>query len=131
MPALYRVVPYLTAFRIVREGAPSGSYLEQHADPSIVAARLAALNATTPARRAPKATPAKVSPSKSSAPPVAAPVAVDADLSVLDGSLASLATALGSGACDDRLQALLDAETGGKTRKGAVAMITSRLDEIS
>lgn len=131
MPALYRVVPYLTAFRIVREGAPSGSYLEQHADPSIVAARLAALNATTPARRAPKAKPAKVSPSKSSAPPVAAPVAVDADLSVLDGSLASLATALGSGACDDRLQALLDAETGGKTRKGAVAMIKSRLDEIS
>ena len=97
MPALYRVVPYLTAFRIVREGAPSGSYLEQHADPSIVAARLAALNATTPARRAPKAKPAKVSPSKSGAPLVAAPVAVDADLSVLDGSLASLATALGFG----------------------------------
>lgn len=131
MAALYRVVPYLTAFRIVREGAPSGAYVEQHADPLIVAARLAALNATTPARRAPKAKPAKVSPSKSSAPPVAAPVAVDADLSVLDGSLAALATALGSGACDDRLQALLDAETGGKTRKGAVAMITSRLDEIS
>ena len=131
MAALYRVVPYLTAFRIVRDGAPSGAYVEQHADPSIVAARLAALNATTPARRAPKFKPAKVSPSKSSAPPVAAPVAVDADLSVLDGSLASLATALGSGACDDRLQALLDAETGGKTRKGAVAMITSRLDEIS
>jgi len=131
MAALYRVVPYLTAFRIVREGAPSGSYLEQHADPSIVAARMAVLNATPPASRAPKAKPAKVNPSKSSAPPVAAPVADAADLSVLDGSLAALATALGSGACDDRLQALLDAETGGKTRKGAVAMITSRLDEIS
>ena len=131
MAALYRVVPYLTAFRIVREGAPSGAYVEQHADPSIVAARLKALNATTPARRAPVAKPSKASPSKSPAPPVDAPSVGAADLSVLDGSLASLATALGSGACDDRLQALLNAETGGKTRKGAVAMITSRLEEIS
>ena len=51
-----------------------------------------------------------------------------ADLSILDLSVSKLRKALETGEHDDNLQALLDAEEAGKTRKGAVAAINERLN---
>lgn len=129
MSALYRIEKYLTASRIVLEGAPSGVYVEQHACPHVAARRLEVLNAT--AKPKARKAPAPVV-EHGAAPGKTAELPLDlvADLSVLDGSLSRLATALGDGSCDDYLPALLEAEENGKTRKGAVAMIKSRMGEI-
>ena len=51
----------------------------------------------------------------------------EADLSVLDLSIGKLGEALESGDHDDQLDALLAAEEGGKTRKGAVAALKARM----
>ena len=48
------------------------------------------------------------------------------DLSILDGSVGALRKALESGSLDASLDALLDAEEAGKTRKGAVTAIKAR-----
>ena len=58
-------------------------------------------------------------------------VAAIVDLSVLDESLSTIATALGSGDHDAHLGELLEAERNGKTRKGAIAMLESRIAEVS
>ena len=129
MSALYEIRPYLGAHRIHFVNSPEGAkHVEQHACEHVAKARLDALNATAPKpRKASKApTPLLSSPGKTAELPLDV---VDADLSVLDGSLSGLATALGDGTCDDYLPALLEAEENGKTRKGAVAMIKSRIAE--
>ena len=56
------------------------------------------------------------------------PQAPPADLSILDLSVSKLRKALATGEHDDNLQALLEAEEAGKTRKGAVAAINERLN---
>jgi hypothetical protein len=129
MSALYRIEKYLTASRIVLEGAPSGVYVEQHACPHVAARRLEALNATAKPKARKVPTPV-VEPGATPGKTAELPLDV-ADLSVLDGSLSRLATALGDGTCDDYLAALLEAEENGKTRKGAVAMIKSRMGEVA
>jgi hypothetical protein len=129
MSALYEIRAYLNAFRIHRAGAPAGSkHVEQHACEHVAKARLDALNATAPKPRKISAPAAGASPAPGKTAELPLDV-VDADLSILDGSLSRLATALGDGACDDYLPALLEAEENGKTRKGAVAMIKSRIAE--
>jgi hypothetical protein len=53
---------------------------------------------------------------------------VEADLSVLDLSIGKLEEALATGDYDDQLDALLAAEEGGKTRKGAVAALKAQME---
>jgi len=132
MSALYEIRPYLSAHRIHRTDAPPGArHVEQHADKAIAEARLAILNRQAPK---PKARPAVPSPAKVDAPTKSAELPLDvapaADLSVLDQSLGAIATALGSGAHDAHLGELLEAEQNGKTRKGAIAMLESRIAEV-
>tara|TARA_R110002020_G_scaffold145817_15_gene320090 strand:- start:355 stop:810 length:456 start_codon:yes stop_codon:yes gene_type:complete len=55
---------------------------------------------------------------------------VEADLSVLDLSIGKLEEALATGDYDDQLDALLAAEEGGKTRKGAVAALKARMEQV-
>ena len=55
---------------------------------------------------------------------------VEADLSVLDLSIGKLEEALATGDHDDDLDALLAAEEGGKTRKGAVAALKARMEQV-
>ena len=54
----------------------------------------------------------------------------DVDLSVLDLSIGKLGEALAAGDYDDQLDALLAAEEGGKTRKGAVAALKARMESL-
>ena len=54
----------------------------------------------------------------------------DVDLSVLDLSIGKLGEALSAGDYDDQLDALLAAEEGGKTRKGAVAALKARMESL-
>ena len=54
-----------------------------------------------------------------------------AALALLDGSVAKLEAALATGGHDSHLQAMLDAEEGGKTRKGAVKAIKARQDAVA
>ena len=54
----------------------------------------------------------------------------DVDLSVLDLSIGKLGEALAAGAYDAQLDALLAAEEGGKTRKGAVAALKARMESL-
>jgi hypothetical protein len=70
----------------------------------------------TPAKAAPKPKKAKAKPKKAPAP----------DLSILDLSVSQLEEALESGKHDSQLDALLAAEEGGKTRKGAVKALKAR-----
>ena len=55
---------------------------------------------------------------------------VEVDLSVLDLSIGKLGEALAAGDYDDQLDALLAAEEGGKTRKGAVAALKARMESL-
>lgn len=55
------------------------------------------------------------------------PKGADVDLSILKGAIGALKTALETGDHDAHLQALLDAEEGGKARKGAIAAIKARM----
>lgn len=52
------------------------------------------------------------------------------DLSVLDGSIAELEVALASGDHDGHLDELVAAEEDGKTRKGALAALAARREEL-
>jgi|7_EtaG_2_1085326.scaffolds.fasta_scaffold03870_6 hypothetical protein len=54
----------------------------------------------------------------------------DAPLEVLDQSVTKLRKALETGDYDLYLQALLEAEQAGKTRKTAVAVIMERIEEV-
>ena len=54
----------------------------------------------------------------------------DAPLEVLDQSVTKLRKALATGDYDLYLQALLEAEQAGKTRKTAVAVIMERIEEV-
>jgi hypothetical protein len=55
---------------------------------------------------------------------------VEVDLSVLDLSIGKLEEALDTGDYDDQLDALLTAEEAGKTRKGAVAALKARMEQV-
>lgn len=57
----------------------------------------------------------------------AATSAASGDIAVLDGSIDDLKKALASGAHDGGLEALLEAEKGGRNRKGAVTAIQARI----
>lgn len=127
---MYRLIPYLGAWRIVTEGAPAGQYVEQHGDHAYAEARLAKLNAKL--KHAPPPAPvAPVDGAPSTPAPTVAPVGTVVDLTILDGKLGDLAAALGSGAHDAYLGELLAAENDGKTRKGAVRIIESRIAETA
>ena len=133
MSALYEIRPYLSAYRIHRTDAPPGArHVEQHADRSIAEARMATLNRQAPK---PQARPTIPATAKTDAPAKSAELPLDVapivDLSVLDESLSTIATALGSGDHDAHLGELLEAERNGKTRKGAIAMLESRIAEVS
>lgn len=52
------------------------------------------------------------------------------DLTVLDGTVSALRTALATGEHDEHLEALLAAEESGKTRKSAVAAINERIEVL-
>lgn len=75
-----------------------------------------------PAKDEPKA---EEAPKKKAAAKNAAPAG--ADLSVLGGSVAAVKAALDSGDHDAHLAELLEAETAGKARKGALAAIQGRM----
>ena len=68
-----------------------------------------------------------------SAPPrfaaVAAPAARGGD-DLLDGSVAEIKAGLASGEYDGELSELLEREQGGKTRRGAISAIESRMGAI-
>ena len=59
--------------------------------------------------------------------PPPAPQAPPVDLAILDSSVSKLRKALATGKHDEHLDALLEAEHAGKTRKGAVAALNERL----
>jgi hypothetical protein len=133
MSALYEIRPYLSAHRIHHTGSPAGAkHVEQHACEHIAAKRLATLNATAPKPKKVQAPQSNAPEQAKEAPGKTAELPLDVvDFSVLDGPLSGLARALGKGTHDDHLDALLEAEENGKTRKGAVAILKSRIGEVA